>query len=848
MKKLIIGEKREAMCDMAAVLGDRLFGANAESLNTLGKKQGFLEGDKFLITWAAGHLYKLPKPNQVNPDYGLKFSIDKPQSFYRMEEMKSFKKIPDYSQDNKKRQLATIRSVLGRTDYDEIIIATDADAEGEVIGWDLLDNNKHKSVPMKRFWNTGSFKAKESVNKAMGELKSATDPIYVNLKRSGEARAICDYITGMKLTKAQTDAYGRLYVSGRLQTALLALYCKRELEIKNFVPKPYWDITGKLGALTLDHFFYTESEIIKEDGSSETGRIKEGNYFIRADLDKVLKETAAVGGKGKIIAVDKSTTSSKTRPLPFSGGEFASEMMGRYKVTYDQANNILDYLREEGFTTYPGTNGNYFAKTDAQEVEKAFDSLMLYFKGEAGVPPGIKFTTSTYIFNDKKAATQNHTPLNVTGKIPTSSDFSKWDKHSLPFLKEAFELIGKRIMVAFLPDDKIEKQLLQVSVAGHLFQATGEKAISQGWRTFMGMEKPDTTFATAAKVGDEVKLMEIEANEHKTQKPKKFTVKSTLDLMANIGRAVDEMIAEETDPSRVGELKRQRKVLKEAKGIGTDRTRQSIIENLASYKSIKISGKNQEIDVLQGGWDLNTIQPSQIKDVTLTAEWEEMLEDVRRGTKSADFFIAHVDSLLMNTIIPEILNGVGKKGVAAKAARTTTQLNILCPKCKSPLIATEMMFKCSTNVYKDGKPSGCPFGLFRDSKPMGVTLNEEDLKVLLSGKSILGTNGNSMALDMNEKYFNKISFAKTSGVISGMSPTASSSTDSIVETPKSFQKSGKTVWKEYMGTKITKVQAEKILDGKKVPVTFTKKDKTGTYKKLVFLDSDGKMQNEFEPR
>lgn len=848
-KKLILGEKREAMCDMAAVLGDRKLGANPEALNNLGKSQGYLEGETFLITWAAGHLYERQRPLAVNVEYGLKFKVTTSHESYRMEKMRDIKKIP---RPDKKRQLSTIKSIMERNDYDEIIIATDADAEGEVIAWDVLDNIKHKSVPVKRFWNTGSFKTKDSVDKALREIKSALDPVFVNLRRSGESRGTCDYLVGMKCTKAQTDAYGRLYVTGRLQTTLLGIYCKRELEIKNFIPKPYWDISGELGSLTLDHFFFVESEIIKEDGSSETGQVKETNYFIRSDLDKVLKDTGAVGGRGKIVAVEKSTTFSKSRPLPFSGGEFASEMMGKYKVTYDQANDLLDYLRNEGFTTYPGTNGNYFAKTDAEEVEKAFDSLITYFKGEKGVPGGIRFSTDTYIFNDKKAATQNHTPLNVTGKLPTESDLVKWEKASLPFVKEAFELIAKRILVAFLPDDKIEKQLLQVSVANHLFQATGERAIEQGWRTFMGMEKADTTFSTAAKVGDDVTLTNIKANEHKTQKPKKFTVKSTLDLMANIGRAVDEMIAEESDPVKIAELKRQRKILKEAKGIGTDRTRQKIIESLAEAKTgyIKISGKNQEIDVQKVGWDLNAIQPPEIKDVTLTARWEEMLEEIRRGTKTANEFITQVDSLLMDRIVPEILKGVGTKGVAVaapKPATVVTETKLLCPKCNSPIVSNEVTFKCSTNSFQGGKATGCPFTIFRSAKLLGKNLQEGDLKTLLEGGSIIGENGNFMVLDLNEKYFTKMTFGKSTGTAAAGTGSAPANSG-LVEMPKSFQKNGKNVWKEYMGAKITKAQAEKILDGGKALVTFKKKDSSVTYKKLVFLDGDGKMQSEFEPR
>lgn len=192
------------------------------------------------------------------------------------------------------------------------------------------------------------------------------------------------------------------------------------------------------------------------------------------------------------------------------------------------------------------------------------------------------------------------------------------------------------------------------------------------------------------------------------------------------------------------------------------------------------------------------------------------------------------------------LSGLGKVSMT-NPSYSVSETPYSCPKCGSAIVSSKKMFKCSTNVYKDGNITGCPFGLFRENKLLEINLSEEQFKTLLEGGSVSGENGNSMILDLNEKYFTKITYVQTSRLInSNDQPTiqlvAKDEYLELEELEESFCKNGKTLLKLYDGVIITKEQAEKILDGEKVSIYF---EKFGGFNKKIFIDDNGKMQSSF---
>ena len=836
-KILILTEKREAASDMAATLGDAILGSDAKQLAELGKKKGYLEGEKYLLTWAAGHLFSQVKPKEINPQYGLFQRFENPDD-YKMPDLKDQIKYTATPDSYKKRQREIIKDLLSRDDVKEIIIATDADAEGEAIGRDMIFRiNPKPKAPIKRFWNTGSFKAKESVQKAMQDLKPFDDPKFEHLYASQQARSFADYLTGMKITKALTDLYNKPFYTGRVKSVIVSLIGNRELEIKHFVPKDYWQIKGIKGDLELSHFFYKEVDDFDAEGNPVTKKEKQRNYYKKEEVDKVLADLEDL--TGTVEKMKTTTTSSKKRPLPLSGSDFASEMMGKYKISYGQCNEILDYLRQEGFTTYPGTNGRYFAQADQEEVIYALGTAIEYFGLD-----NAEFSSKSYIFNDAKAAKQNHTPLSLTPKVPTPSDIETWEKHKLPKIKEAYELIAKRIAVAFLPDDEIEKQELVISMntGGHKFDLTGQRAIKQGWRSFMGMEVKDTTFKseTPLKEGDPINLDKVTLKTSKTKCPSPYTVKTLLDTLLNVTRVVDKLIEESDDPEYIKKLKAVKKQLKNAEGIGTDRTREQIIKDLIDNAMIGSSGKDEKLALLEAGWELYKVLPAKLKSVVLTANWENSFEEIRRGEIDLDQAIENIDGVIMDEMIPQIIHNLGKEvSVAEKKQSMREQIDVSCPLCDAPLVETEKVFRCSKNEFKNGKQNGCKFSIFKDqSKFFGRPLKVEDLEKLFKSteEDPMKEEAHAIFFDPENKYYITTIFDKAVKV----------DDTKLIETAKTFKKNGRFVFKEFRGKNLTKSQAEKLLDGGSV--TLTRKSKAGKdYKIKCTLSekSNGSLETEF---
>lgn len=736
---IVLTEKREAAVQMASVIDDNIF--NNKSYNILNKESrsnGFLKGSNYIFVWAAGHLLRELKPNEIKPEWGIFKPLSTPED-YRMEDLVNhIQKTPDTSNSSKQRQISILKNFSKKTgvspnEIEKIILATDADAEGEAIGRDML-GLLNIDKPVYRFWNTGSFKSKEAVQKAMNNLEPLSSEKYENLYHSQLARSICDSLTGFKPTKVLTDFYNKKFYTGRVKSVVVSLIGDRLLEIKNFTPSKYYQIIGKKDGLDLNHFFYKDVEDFDDNGEIIIKREKTKNYLTKELVDAAVSEIKETNLCGVIEKNEIRTISSKSRPLPLSGSDFASEMMGKYKISYAQCNKILDYLRSEGFTTYPGTNGRYFSTMDKDEVEVSLNTISAYF---GDIHP--KFSTNVPIFNNKKAEKQNHTPLSVTEKIPTEEDIKTWENNSLPKIKEGYELIAKRIAVAFLEDDEIEKQHLVISIKDgkYKFEITGQKAIKQGWRSFIDMEIKDSTFSSGdeLKEGDQACLDDIEIKESTTKPPQKHTTKSLLDTLLNVSRVVDKLIEESDDPKIIQKYKKVKKLLKNAEGIGTDRTRENIIKDLFENNILAKEGKTEYLILTEHGWEMYWVIPDRLKSVVFTAEWENAFEEIRRGEKEYKDFLKEVDNLLMDEVIPEIIENVGKT-VSVGDGGTKKIEDVKCPFCGANILETEHTYKCEKAEYKDGKASGCNFVIFKNQKKVfGRDLKgKEDLLKILSTK------------------------------------------------------------------------------------------------------------------
>lgn len=827
-KIFLLTEKREAGAQVASALPNGEFNVSLDSLMKQSKKDKYLESENYVIGWASGHLFSEVMPDQINPDYKLSSDPKSPES-YRMEGLlDGLRKEPD-STPHKQAQISILKRLINRSDIKSIYIATDSDAEGQAIAEDILTlNTKNKHVPVKRLWITGSFKSKDAIKKAIDNARSNDDDKYRWLYHSQLARSRADYIIGMKLTRCAKETYNiRNLNLGRVKSVIVALVGNRENEINNFQPSNYWSLNASVGETLFSHFYYNSNN---EDDSEPN---KERHYFDIDIANNVISELAVNDNKVEVLSFEMTNTVSKTRPLPFSGSAFASEMMGLYKISYDQANSILDYLRNEGFTTYPGTNGTVFGLENADDVKDSLVTCNAYFD------MSVEFTTDSYIFNDKKAAKQNHPPISVTSKIPNEHDLAIWDKHKLPHIKEAYELIAKRISIAFLEEDKIEKQHLIVRSVdkNHYFDLTGQKAINQGWRTFAGLEIKDTTFTItdSIEVGRVFSFDEIELKESTTKPPSLYTVKTLLDTLCNVSKVIDKMLKDAIEPELINKYKTIKKLLKEAEGIGTDRTRGTIIQDLMELPALQ-SNKKGHITLTELGLQQFHIYPPSVKSIIMTANWENGFEAIRNGELDYQQFLKSIDDDLMDNMISHIIDNVGVK-VMPIVYKRELMTNAPCPICSSDVYETDQSYRCEKYVYKQGEQSGCIFSLPKNKEKIFGRDFEgiDDFRSILASTkdNVFKESKHGLYLDLNSPYLLNTEW------------DTEISNKELRVTKKTYQLGDKFIFKQFHGKSLTRIQAEKILNGEVVKINRVNKNKKKYSVKASYKEGGGALDYEF---
>jgi len=820
--KLIFTEKKEVGCQIASVLynikedSGKEFNSSWESIKTKEAKKGYIQGDKYIITWASGHLMRDTLPNEINEAYQFEFKFN-PQFNYKMPNLLSEKKSTTKGVDaNKQQQIKIIKELFNKHNFEEVIISTDADAEGEAIARDALfkiAKVNPKSTKITRFWITGSFKAEDTIKKALQTREKYDVPKYNNLYDSRVARADCDYIVGLKPKKALVDMYATMIVTGRVKTVIIGLIGDRELEINNFKPKEYYQIKGYIDNLKLSNYYYEDVDDVDANGKLVTKKEKTTSYYDKQIKDTVIEQTKSKTGVISKLEVKKNQVSNnKNRPLPLSGDDFKSIMMDKYKINLKQAGEILQYLRDEGFTTYQGTNGRYFSLADSDDVKTAYNTAKSYFSKENFKPNN--YNTDVAFFDDKKAALQNHPPLHLTQKIPTESDFKKWDSSKIPKVKEGYELIAKRIFVHFLEDDLFDSVKIEVDINGNLFEASGERPIKQGWREFVGMKKADTFFDIGSKkINDSITLDKIEQETLLTKIPKLYTEKTLLSALMNIGSVIQEKINSTDNPEEKLLYKRAKATLKQAEGIGTDRTRETIIGELTEGKSKAVDmAKNSELTLNELGWKSHKILPQKFKSFLVTAEWEEALEDIRNGKLKVNDFISSVNEDIEQTIQSFIVNKDDSLEEKKKPSSIKESTDMKCPLCSSEIVEADKLYKCSTQGYSNGKTTGCPFTIWKSNKVFG-NIGKVFLQTILKEGRInnLNEKGLCAVLDLESKYFIEAKYENGT-------PTPSEELKNGLRLERGkYYLGDKFVYEKVLGSRVLKeTEAKKLLNGEMV--------------------------------
>ena len=623
--KTIIAEKPSVAREIAALLG------------ASEKKDGYLTGNGYFVTWAFGHLIGLGMPE----DYGIS-GFDKtalpilPNPFLLT--VRKVKKDKGYTADTGAlKQLKVIEQLFSGSN--SIIVATDAGREGELIFryiYEYLKCNK----PFERLWI--SSLTEKAIKQGFDNLKdgAAFDGLY----QAAQVRSRADWLVGINATQALSIATGNgIYSLGRVQTPTLALICKRYLENQNFSVKKYWQIQ-------LSH----NKELIAFKSISKT----------KWEDQKLADDTLKAIQRSETATVTSVETKSVTEqpPLLFDLTGLQKEANKKLNLSAEETLNIAQSLYEKKFITYPRTGSKYITEDVWAEIPNLVRALQDRKICKQAVSKMKWGRFNKRIVNDLRVT--DHHGLLITDKIPSALNAKE---------NEVYDMIAFRLLEALSPACIKELTDVGIQVLHYDFSTKGCKIMEAGWRGIKGSFSDDDTEPVQdlpeLKKGDELKIKEASVLEKKTKPPVLYTEAGLLSAMESAGKEI--------------ENEDERKVLQNI-GIGTPATRAAIIETLFTRNYIHREKKSL-IPTEKGLQVYELVKDLKIADVAMTAEWELALQKIENNEADAGAFQKE-----METYASSIINELLQTSIAQNNLP-----KLVCPKCKSQqLIIRDKIVKC----------------------------------------------------------------------------------------------------------------------------------------------------------
>ena len=627
--KTIIAEKPSVAREIAGLVG------------ASDKKDGYLTGNGYFVTWAFGHLIGLGMPE----DYGIS-GFDKaalpilPNPFLLT--VRKVKKDKGYTADTGAlKQLKVIEQLFNRSN--SIIVATDAGREGELIFryiYEYLKCNK----PFERLWI--SSLTEKAIKQGFDNLKDGKE--FDGLYQAAQGRSRADWLVGINATQALSIAAGNgIYSLGRVQTPTLVLICKRYLENKNFSVKKYWQIQ-------LSH----NKELIDFKSISKT----------KWEDQKLADDTLKSIQRSKTATVTSVETKSITEqpPLLFDLTGLQKEANKKLNLSAEETLNIAQSLYERKFITYPRTGSKYIPEDMWAEIPNLVRALQDSETCKQAVGKLKWGRFNKRIVNDLRVT--DHHGLLITDKIPSALNAKE---------NSVYDMIAFRLLEAL--SQACIKEITDVGLQAlhYDFTVKGCKVIEAGWRSIKGSFSDDDTEPVQdlpeIKKGDELKIKEASVLEKKTKPPVLYTEAGLLSAMESAGKEI--------------ENEDERKALQNI-GIGTPATRAAIIETLFTRNYIQREKKSL-IPTEKGLQVYELVKDRKIADVAMTAEWELALQKIENNETDAEAFQKE-----METYASSITNELLQASIAQNNLP-----KLVCPKCKSQqLIIRDKIVKCPDEV------------------------------------------------------------------------------------------------------------------------------------------------------
>lgn len=628
MKALFITEKPSVAREFAAALN-----INAKN------RDGYMEGDKAVITWCVGHLVTMSYPDQYDPalkKWDLETIPFIPDTF-------KYETIPGVQ-----KQFDIVSSLLNREDIDTIYVCTDSGREGEYI-YRLVDQqaNVSKDKKKKRVWIDSQ--TKEEVIRGVKEAKDLSE--YDNLAAAAYLRAKEDYLMGINFSRVLTLKYGwtlgnylnqkrSLVVAvGRVMTCVLGMIVKREREIRTFVPTPFYRILGHFDCQRFE--VEAEWKAVKGSKYFESKKLYKDNGFLDKNDAKEFIKYLEDGSNNETIVVSSSKRQEKKNPpLLYNLAELQNECSKRFKLSPDETLKVVQDLYEKKLVTYPRTDARVLSSAVAKEIYKNIGGLNNYtpLSGFANeIMQGKKYQgiiKSKYV-DDKKIT--DHYAIIPTGQaVGSLSRISEMGQ-------KVYDVIARRFLSIFMPPAVYLKIKLETQTKGEAFFANFKMLKDPGYLkvTGMGGQKKEAQLTeeqihaiSSLKKGMSLPVKDYTIKDGTTSAPKRYNSGSLILAMENAGQLIeDEDLREQIKGS----------------GIGTSATRAEIVKKLVSNKYIALNKKTQIVTpTLTGEMIVNVVSASigSLLNPTLTASWEKGLTYVAEGSVTEEEYMQKLDKFV----------------------------------------------------------------------------------------------------------------------------------------------------------------------------------------------------------
>ena len=611
MKHLVIAEKPSVARDIARVLGCSK------------KNNSYIEGKDYVVTWALGHLVTLADPEEYGEQYKT----------WRLDTLPMLPgrwKLVVIKQTS--RQYHAVKEQIFRKDISDIIIATDAGREGELVARWILEKAGNRK-PLKRLWI--SSVTDKVIQEGFSHLRPGKD--YENLYHAAVARAEADWEVGINATRALTCKYNAQLSCGRVQTPTLAMIAAREEEIKKFIPKPYYGLKAVVKGIPFTW----------ADAKNNSGRT-----FDKSRIEAIYKNAES---KIRITEVKKKAKKTYS-PALYDLTALQKEASQRYGYPAKETLNIMQRLYENHkVLTYPRTDSRYLTTDMTGTLKERLKACAVGPYRKAASRLSMQEIKADKSFVNNAKVSDHH------AIIPTEQFVQL--EHMSNDERKIYDLVIRRFLAVLSPACEYEEISLTGMIGNETFRAKGSQILKAGWREiydadwedFEDEEVPDNSGTTGSasqaaatwpdiREGSELPVTSLSITEGKTKPPAYFTEGTLIAAMEN--------------PARYMQHKDQTlaRTLGETGGLGTVATRADIIEKL--FGSFLMEKKGAEIHITSKGKQLLSLVPPDLKSPELTAQWELRLKSISQGRESQDKFMAEIEDYT-KSLISQIKNAEG---------------------------------------------------------------------------------------------------------------------------------------------------------------------------------------------